>query len=319
MSVDLSIIISVDDHSPEVADVLSSFAAQTLPREQFEVLIVDARRISSWRPAFDEFLAAHPELNNVRLIELEQGGRAKSSNYGILNSTGRIIYFLADDFVAGPNAAEEHLRFHDEHPDENLVGVGSAEVSPDQLTEFSRWLEKDGSLIGTCVTRETKRIPENFFHIGNCSLKRSFLMQAGLFDERFPFHAWDDFDMATRLHALGMRAEFVPKAFAIHYHRITLQDRCNAQLESGESALLFEQKHYGPYHWDRCKNWPVWQQELCSKLAWILYKATREDAYRIAHYKWTLSAHFLKGYEAAIRKEKRVAISPSRLLPCARR
>lgn len=66
-------------------------------------------------------------------------------------------------------------------------------------------------------------MPENFFYVGNASVKRHFLREAGRLDERFQYHAWDDFELGQRLIKLGMKASFIPQAAAEHMHAISLR------------------------------------------------------------------------------------------------
>ena len=106
---------------------------------------------------------------------------------------------------------------HHEDPAPELVGIGPA-LFPESVRRdpFARWIEDSRNLWGVSFTHPNDELMDGWFYCGNTSAKRSFLTEAGGFDERFPDDAGDDAEFGLRLRARGMRTSYVPGALAIH-------------------------------------------------------------------------------------------------------
>lgn len=109
-----------------------------------------------------------------------------------------------------------------------------------------------GRFFGALIeqTAEMTTVAEDFFYIGNAFLKREFLLKTSLFDEHFPYHTLDDYEIGVRMRERGMRAVFLPDAKADHVHRITLVGRSRAMYQTGESAVWFDHKYPERQWWD---------------------------------------------------------------------
>src|SRR5581483_7297707 len=70
------------------------------------------------------------------------------------------------------------------------------------------------------------------------SMRRELVTEAGGFDERFPFPAYEDLELATRLTDRGLRMEYRPSALAYHRRAIDLPTFRRRMAKVGESAEL---------------------------------------------------------------------------------
>lgn len=171
------------------------------------------------------------------------GSRARQLNVAVRKARAELLLLLADDFIPCPELVQLHLQTHHDNPDEKMVAIGPGVFAQDNDTnEFMRWLENSGELFGVCFTDPKLKLPNHYFYMANTSLKRSFLREAGQFDEDFPYDAMDDWEMGLRLASLGMRTRYLPEAVAIHRHKISLQERCKAMEHAGQSSAIFDAK-----------------------------------------------------------------------------
>jgi glycosyltransferase involved in cell wall biosynthesis len=170
---DLSVIICT--HNPRadcLRRTLESLAAQTLPKEQWELLIVD----NASQPPLAERcdIAWHPHGRHVREDRL---GLTLARLCGISKSTGQLLVYADDDNVLAPDYLENAIAIAARHPHLAVFGAGILEPEfeiqpPAELNSLlfllalrsvpaPRWSNhpQDGSCLpfgaGLCVHRKT--------------------------------------------------------------------------------------------------------------------------------------------------------------------
>jgi GT2 family glycosyltransferase len=259
------------------------------------VIAVDAHRLRPWRAAH-EALRGRPGVPRVSYRQLPAGGRARSLNLALEQARAPLVVFLADDFIVRPDFLERHLALHERRPEREVVGIGRALIPPHaRRGPFAAWLESTGELFGVPLDDDAASVPEYFFYVGNASVKRELLDAAGRFDEDFPHHCWDDYDLALRLRAAGMRAELVPEANAVHEHPITLRERRRQTREAGESAAIAERKYPGPHPWLAPGAVGVWRWRAAAWKWRLAHLVTRREELRARHYDRSLKAAYAAG------------------------
>lgn len=296
----VSVIVSTDADPPVLDRSLRALADQTLPVTKYEAVFVDSAHAFDWTPVFEEFRRTHGGGLNFRYYKIPKGGRAKANNFGFLHTSADVVIFLVDDFIPSKSLVEAHLTFHEQHPESHMVGIGGGFFPDDVRADpFCQWLEDSGELLGVSFTRGTENFPDSYFYAGNSSVKRDFLERAGLFDEAFPFHAWDDYEMGLRLAANGMQSVYLPAAWATHDHRVTIASRLTAMRWAGISAAIFEMTHVGAQTWHaRCAVSP--RRHRCNAfrhalMFWLTSKPCHEEQYRRS----LLDAEFSQAYARA--------------------
>ena len=295
----ISIVSAVHDHPPDHQLWFQTLNSQTLPADLYEVIVVDALHQVDYQAALARFHAKAEARADISCHRVARGGRARALNRALELATGGIIIFLGDDFVPPPEFAEAHLQFHEAHPEAEAVGIGSGILDPTLRTPFSEWLEESGRLFGVPFRDDMTEVPEDFFYVGNASVKRALLERAGRFDERFRQHAWDDFEFGLRLRAAGMRAEFVPNARANHVHSITLHDRERDMRYAGAAAKIFMVDHPEDHRWLKTASRSFWRHGLCTIAARVRLVAGTDEA--LVHWWHTrLEAAFAAGYRRGV-------------------
>jgi GT2 family glycosyltransferase len=294
----ISIVIAAHDHGFNIDRVLDSLLNQTLLPSDYEIVIADSCHVQDFQRQLDRAWRRKDPRLELRYLCVTKGGRAVAINGAINLARAPIVLLFAFDAIATPHMAERHLRFHHENPERHRVGIGSLLVPPAYRTHFVDWMERSGELFGVPFTADMTSVPDNFFFVAHCSIKREFIVDGGLFDESFPGHAWDDFELGCRLNALGMKSSYVGVA-AEHDHDITMRERCAAMVEAGEAAAVFDRKYGGQRPWhSTCRTPPVRLRARALR-SLLRYRLWRRERDLISYYRARLDAGFVAGYRRA--------------------
>lgn len=292
----ISVVIAYSDHCV-LEDVVKGYIYQTLEPKDFEVIVVDPTQLEDWSPALEKIRAIAPPDFSVRYEIVDRNSRSVANNLGVRLATSELIAFIGDDFIPEPGLLEAHLRFHEQFPEPEAVAIGPG-LFPDHIKSmpFPYWLEQSGSLFGVRFTDPQLEIPKGYFYVGNASIKRSLLDQAGPFDEDIYFDAVDDYEMSLRLQRLGMRAQFVPDAIAVHEHNVTFAERLESMRRAGNSTAILDRKLEGPQPWDHLTSISPWRYRWKILTAWCRYATTRQQYYLHRYYERSMNAAFAQGY-----------------------
>ena len=232
---EISVIIPTYNNRSVLERALGALAAQTLPRDRYEIVIVDDGSTDGTAEMVQEF------RDSLQIAYLSQAnrGRAAARNLGARAAGGRILVFLDSDFWAAPQLLAEHYRHYP--PDAQGIGIqGASRTHPDTLvTPFMRARE---------VYLEVPPGPPgrlSLFRIStrNLSLLKSDFLAAGGFDEEFGGYGWEDIELAWRLRARGVRFSYAPRAIGDHVQVQDLEGLRRKMREGGRSAVHFWRKH----------------------------------------------------------------------------
>jgi glycosyltransferase involved in cell wall biosynthesis len=120
----LSVIICT--HNPRqdyLRRVLEALAVQTVPKDQWELVIVDNASAAALATEWD--ISWHP---NARHVREERLGLAYARQLGVVEATADLLVFVDDDNVLAPNYLEEALRIAREWP---CLGVWGGSMLPE--------------------------------------------------------------------------------------------------------------------------------------------------------------------------------------------
>jgi glycosyltransferase involved in cell wall biosynthesis len=184
-----------------LARVLEACFSQTLPADQYEVVLVNdgspdntGEVIESLRPL---------ATCKFEVITQVNSGLAKGRNAGIARASGERIVFIDDDVLPTPSFAAEHLRTDERYGD---VIVRGAVINTESFDDLPPPIWTPANYSG------------NYFWTSNVSLRRSRLDAAGgRFDDSFTEYGWEDIELGMRLRAIGTRAVFNKYAVAFHH------------------------------------------------------------------------------------------------------
>jgi glycosyltransferase involved in cell wall biosynthesis len=240
----LSIVIPTRNR----ADLLLGVVERLLSQEReldgwLEIVIVDDGSKAGNLQAFLTWAASHSQGDRIRYVHQSPRGPAAARNQGIRAARAAIILFLGDDILPLPGLLRSHYLAHTvEYAADNIAVLGLADLAPELcLTRFSNWWRKWNFRYEKLLSKRCE--PDfSYFYTNNLSLKRSFLLENGLFDESFRDAAYEDGELGFRLTQRGLKIVFKPEAKALHYHLMDLEAACQRMVVRGRSYDQFVEK-----------------------------------------------------------------------------
>ena len=191
MSVQLSVITVTHDRAPLLRQKLAALEAQTLPPEQFELIVLKnsctdetAALLTTVKPPYRLCVQSSQPLL----------GPAEARNRCVAASSGRVLYFSDDDCLPAPETLRKHLEAQ-KHP---CVAVGGLEFVSATGTE----------------TWQPKRV--NFWNLNgaNTSVPAAAFHRVGGFDTSLSGYGGEDVALGYALRDLPFTA--LPDAAAQH-------------------------------------------------------------------------------------------------------
>lgn len=232
----LSVVIPTYRRPALLRRCLTALDGQTVPREQFEVVVVD----DGSRDQTADVLAAFEDRVRA-FVQPQNAGPAAARNTGIRAAYGEIVLFLDDDVAAAPDLLATHLELHRAAGDPLLGVLGRVDWDPAlSVTPFMHWLDRSGLQFGydTWLVEGPVEPPYAAFYTANVSVPRALLLDSGGFDERFPYAAFEDMELAFRLADRGFHLDYRPSARAFHIRAMDLRGFARRMQRVGESAEL---------------------------------------------------------------------------------
>ena len=175
----ISVVMSTYNRAELLRKQLQAFKNQTLPKEEFEIIIVND---GSSDITLDVLNKCFNEVKNLRFFTKENGGPASARNHGVHFSLGEVIAFTDDDCIVDEDWVERiYNRFKDKAVQ---VVEGQTYTSRKLRTPLTHQIEnlRWNSVVPTC----------------NAAYRKSFFIELGGFNEHFPFPHNEDTDLAWR-------------------------------------------------------------------------------------------------------------------------
>lgn len=230
-----SIVIPSHNRKEQLSRALGHIASLNYPAESLEVVVMLDGCTDGSAQMLKELAATFPF--KLSWVEQKQGGPSSARNAGVLKAANEYILFLDDDVMCTPNLAQEHYRSHIENPDTVVVG-------PMSKPEDSRgpvWVRWEEALLEKQykdIIRGRYKFSARQFYTGNCSLKREWIIEAGMFDETFK--RYEDVELAYRLAQLNLGFEFNPEAIGYHYPKRSFKSWVNMHYLYGRYAVKID-------------------------------------------------------------------------------
>ena len=203
----LSVVIETANTPPgdyrEMDECLNAFAAQTLAREKFELIVVADRGL---HPKLGEHLAV--VAPGARLLAAEGLHYYAQKNFGARAARAGIIAFMDSDCIPAPTWAETILEVF-ARGDERLGAVQGTVWSERTPLGFAFVITNFG-LLQARAERRTTMLTGN-----NCAFRREDILGAP-FEEASMFHG-SDVQMAAEIRRRGRHILLVPGA-GNHHH-----------------------------------------------------------------------------------------------------
>jgi glycosyltransferase involved in cell wall biosynthesis len=203
-----SVVVATFNRKVPLAALLDSLSRQDLPREEFEVVVVDDGSREEAAPVVIPFSSAM----QVTVLRQANAGVAVARQRGVEASRGRIVIFLDDDMRVRPSFVRSHIEAHANHDDRVVMGELLPDARIDNMPLFERF-----------HARMLKRVAADFdargtfrghdVYTGNLSLSKELFLRAGGFDASFHI---EDVELGVRLEGAGATFVFSTEASSVH-------------------------------------------------------------------------------------------------------
>ena len=212
----VSVVIPTYNGAHKILNVLRSLEKQTVKPDEVLVVIDGSTDDTAALLSIQKY-----NFPDFRIIEQENGGRAKVRNRGAHEASGDLLIFLDDDMIASSECVSCHIYHHKHHEQSILTGGLREPEGPerDDFSGFKSWLNDKWSL----PLRELDNSPmssQNYFiNAANCSILKNLFNRIKGFDERL--NDAEDYDLATRALLVEIPLYFSNKAWAYHNESVT--------------------------------------------------------------------------------------------------
>lgn len=245
----LSVIVCTKNRACRLLACLKTIVNQTLPAEEFEVIVVDNASVDDTRKMVEVFIGAN-RTKNIKIVTESAIGHSQARNRGWREACGKYIAYLDDDVVAVPGWAMMIVdAFENNETIPSIVGgkiMPLYESKPPEWFldsyEIRTWGEKKGFL----VENEAKR----GFSGANMAVRRELIEKCGGFSLDFgivggTFRAGEDTDLCKRIYLIDKNFWYDPAM--IVYHRtpaaaMSLKNFFVRSFHCGKSAAFTYKK-----------------------------------------------------------------------------
>ncbi|MEV4625130.1 glycosyltransferase [Micromonospora sp. NPDC049523] len=230
----VSVVIPTYNRRELLHNTLLQLTRQSLPPDEFEVVVADDGSTDDTRAVVDQF---RDRLRLAYSYQEDLGFRAGTArNAGARLATAPVLVFLDTGALASPRFLEHHLRLHEfpqrhrmaigycygYNPDEPMEGIGEVldRLTPEQtvaelgdLPAF-RDLRHD-SMLRCDFDLGRRAQPWSLTWTINCSIRADDFWAVDGFDDTFVGWGAEDLELAYRLHRNGVTFHFDRDAWVI--------------------------------------------------------------------------------------------------------
>lgn len=225
----ISVVVPAFEAAPRIERCLAALACQTLPAEQYEVIVVD--------DGSTDDTASRASLGGARVVRLPRNqGPAQARNIGLAAARGELVVFTDSDCEP---TADFLATLSSPMRDGSIAATRGVYVSnqPALLARFVQ-LEYESRYRHTATASNV-----DFVDTYAACYRRADVVRLGGFDPHF--RVCEDQELSFRLAEAGLNMRFVPDARTYHQHANTLWAyiRKKFRIARWKAAVLRKHPH----------------------------------------------------------------------------
>lgn len=235
----LTAIICTYNRAKYIGNLLESIAENDLPKNEYEVLLVDNNCTDNTRAICEAFAAAHEDVNFRYVVEPEQGLSA-ARNKGIKEAKGDLIVYIDDDALIDKDYLRIYAEWLATHPQTMACG---GPIEPLYETAEPSWMTPYTKALLTAWMNYGDKVREypngRYPGGGNAAYRKEVFEKVGLFNTALGrkggnLMGSEEKDVFDKMHAMGMQILYLPTPVLHHiipqaklesdyFNRLTLQ------------------------------------------------------------------------------------------------
>jgi GT2 family glycosyltransferase len=206
----VSVVLATYNRPDLLARLLSCMSRQTLPLDQFEVIVVDDGSTVPARQSID------PARYGFALTVIEQtnAGPSAARHKGVLQARGEILVLLDDDMDLPPRFLESHLGYHASGRPTAVFGRYASDPKIGEKSVFERYHGLKWDELSRAVATGKVTVDGTLLATGNASMRREDYLRAGGLDLTLP--RAEDMALGLDLEELGVDLVFSDTAYSVH-------------------------------------------------------------------------------------------------------
>ncbi|MER2598784.1 MAG: glycosyltransferase [Caldilineales bacterium] len=231
-----SVVIPVYNGAAVITRCLDALAAQTVPGDRFEVIVVDdgstddtAARVTAW--------ARQHHAPMVQVMRQHHAGPAAARNTGAAQAQAPYLLFTDADCRPTPHWIEAMLAgFAGPEPPAGLMGAYCSE----QTSLAARFAQLE---FEDRYARMSHQPELDVVATYSAAFRRDIFQQAGGFDPGFPEANNEDVEFSYRLSEAGHVMRFVPAAQVYHPHAATWRGYARTKMGRGYWRMVVYRRY----------------------------------------------------------------------------
>jgi len=234
----VSVIIPTYRRCDSVKRVLQALSSQTVPSDEYEVIISIDGSEDGTREVVDTF---KPDYT-LRSIWSPNSGRASACNKGIREARGEIIILLDDDMEPTKNFIRAHYNAHIRGARVGVIGAAPIPINESSSFIVHYIAEKFNSHMNK-ISTPGYNFQIRDFYSGNFSIRRKLFLEVGLYNEAFKTYGNEDVELASRFLKSGVKLAFNSEALALQYYEKDFSGVAIDNIDKGKTAVLLVSLH----------------------------------------------------------------------------
>jgi len=250
MSTLFSVIIPFYNRKDEIQELLESLEKQTLPKDQFEVILVDDGSTDGTKEWVGEF--EKRSSINFDYVWKERGGPGATRNFGMENAEGNIFVFIDSDCTALPDWLTRIKNEFERDP--SIQAFGGRDGARQEFSPLLKAINYSmtsflttGGMRGGTKKRLAKFYPRSF----NMGIRRELYERIGGFGN---LRHGQDIEFSHRILQSGAKVAYFSDSVVYHKRRKSLRiffrqvfnwGVARINLSRIDSAML-EPLHFAP-------------------------------------------------------------------------
>jgi nucleoside-diphosphate-sugar epimerase/glycosyltransferase involved in cell wall biosynthesis len=242
----LTVVIPTFNRVNRLKETLEFLIKQSLDKGLFEIVVVDDGSDDETAQMVTDF--SKQVKNQIRYFWQENKSAGSARNLGIVEAKSPIVLLMDDDIIPNKDHLKLHLELHLRYPEQE-VAIRGRIIAGQRGVDLLRWDGSEIQAIGQMTNGEPIISPQ-YFVTADVSLKRQFLIKAGLFTPGLP--VVEDMDLADRLKDLGLKMVYCREAVAVHTEPLdTLEKVSNEGRKYGRAFAQWNRRIplYGQEIW----------------------------------------------------------------------
>ncbi len=235
---EISVILPTFNRAEQLHVCFAHLAAQSLPADQWEVIIVDDGSTDHT----EDLCARLSGILQFEYLKQKHAGIGAARRAAVERAKGKYLLLIKDDTIARSSLLSDHLEAQRSFSDKAAV-LGSRFYSVGTASSaLSLFLAQNPMFFAQSVLPSELQVPGYYFMATNLGIAKEVLLAAGSFDPEF----WiaEDIELGIRLHHSGCRLVQSQKIKAEHHHPTVSVDQFVQKAgRYGEAQARIFRKH----------------------------------------------------------------------------